>query len=486
VFYDKIIKVFGLFLRSPIIFYMAKQVLRGAGVATLLLISLLNENVTLAQSVGPNLLTNPDFSWPEQKNPDVCAGGWMKDNAVTPRGWTAYWTCKNAEESNQDQINRPPEFRLMNADITEQIPRVRSYPTSASYFNFFSLQRSAGVLQVVPNITPGSRLRFSIWVNMWSTNTDDVNSNQQNGGLQARACIDTRGTTVSTPNLNDPAIVCGGFVREYDKFVQVSVEATAAANQVTVFLNTSSDYPVKHNDVHADDAELVAIGGPAIAAQAQTQTTVAAAPTSAQVPTAPTTNDAKPKVTANQPSVNLRAAPSLSAFVVGRVPQGTELEATAFTADKQWWQIKYQGGSGGLAYVNVSVVTPNGAAQAGMSGGVVAQLNPPSQTRPQTQSAPPPAAPSVNSLPTLPSTTTTSEAVVTANVGTSRLLVRAAPSTSGRVLSRVVTGTTFIVTGISPDKKFWKVSFPSAPGGEAWVMISWTTPNASAKQLLGV
>jgi hypothetical protein len=48
-----------------------------------------------------------------------------------------------------------------------------------------------------------------------------------------------------------------------------------------------------------------------------------------------------------------------------------------------------------------------------------------------------------------------------------------------------VTGTKFTVTGISPDKKFWKVSFPGAPGGEAWVMISWTTPNASAKQLLG-
>jgi hypothetical protein len=87
-----------------------------------------------AQPSGQNLLKNPRFDWPAQTNGDVCAPGWQKDNAITPHEWTAYWTCKSGEEVFQDQVNRPPEFRMMTVDISPD--RVRSYPTSASFFNY--------------------------------------------------------------------------------------------------------------------------------------------------------------------------------------------------------------------------------------------------------------------------------------------------------------------------------------------------------------
>ena len=111
--------------------------IRAAAVAALsAALAFLPGRTAAAQSSGANLLDNPNFSWPAQTNSNICAPGMAKDNAITPRAWTAFWTCKNDAEKNQDQINRDPEFRLMTADVSEQQPRVRSYPTSASFFNF--------------------------------------------------------------------------------------------------------------------------------------------------------------------------------------------------------------------------------------------------------------------------------------------------------------------------------------------------------------
>ncbi len=448
---------------------------------------LLNQSlgVTHAQTAGPNLLDNADFNWPEQKNPDVCAPEWIKHNAVTPRGWTPYWACKSDEEKNQDKINREPEFRPMNADITEQKPRVRSYPTAASFFNFYSLQRSAGLVQVVKNVTPGARLRFSIWTQLWTTNVDRDNSNFEPGGLQARACIDTSGVTTAQPKFSRPEVVCGQATRTYDQYVQISVEATAAASQVTVIFDTSADYPVKHNDVFADDAELVVIGGAAAApAPAAAQSSAAQAPAAAQAtaPSAPAPAGAAPAVTVKIASANVRSSPSYSGAIIGTANQGTTFPATAVTADKQWFQIQT---SAGLAFIHGSVVVPNGAAQAALNG-TAAPVAPVPAAAAAAPAAPVPAAPaSVDSLPVIPAAPggTVGEAAVIANTGTSRLLVRAQPSATGRVLARVASGTRFTVLGVSPDKRYWKVAYPGAADG-AWVMVAWTTSNEAAQAQL--
>jgi uncharacterized protein YgiM (DUF1202 family) len=462
---------------------------------------------------GPNLLDNPDFGWPEQKNPDVCATGWIKDNAVTPRAWTAYWACKSGDQVNQDQINREPEFRPMNADVSEQRPRVRSYPTSASFFNFYSLNKSAGLVQVVRNVTPGSRLRFSIWTQMWTTNGDETTSVTP-GGLQARACIDTSGATNAQPNFSSPSIVCGQSTRDYDKFVQISVEATAASNQVTVIFDTSADYPVKHNDVFADDAELVVIGAAAAPAPA-----APAAP--APGPAAPAAPDAgAPTVTIKLPTGNVRAAPNYTAQILASEPQGSTYAALAVTQDREWFQIQYKGGT---AYIHNSVVTPNAAASAALGGApaapaavapAVAPVAPAPAPAPAPTTAPPAPAPSgsIDSLPILPAApqqpaapaapaapaptaaptraapaaaqTAPAGASVTANTGRNRLIVRAQPTATGAIVGRVPNGTNFKVLGVSPDRRFWRVAYAGGPKGEAWVMVQWTTANASAQALL--
>jgi hypothetical protein len=465
-----------------------------------------------AQAPGPNLLDNPDFNWPEQKNPDVCSPGQEKPNAITPRAWTAYWACKSGDETQQDQVNREPEFKIMNGDLIDHRPRIRSYPTSASFFNFYSLNRSAGLVQTVRNVTPGTSLRFSIWAMMWSSNGDDLNSNYQPGGLQARVCIDTTGYTVSQPNFSASTIVCSPYSRQYDQYHQLVVEATATAPQVTVIFDTSADFPVKHNDVFVDDAELIATSssGQAPAPVAPQAPAAPAAPP----PAAPIANDT-PSVSIKLAQANIRNGPSFAAQIVGTAQQNTQFAATAVTQDGEWFQIQYQSGN---AFVHNSVVTPNAAAQAAVTRArgaapaapVVqppaptpapaqpAQPPPPAPAQPAnaletlpvinapvaTQAPAAPSAPAAPAAPAAPTTTASGPAQVTANTGRNRLLVRARPSATGAVIGRVATGTAFRVLGLSPDKKFWRVAYTSAPSGEAWVMVQWTLANASAQALL--
>jgi len=414
-----------------------------------------------AQSVGPNLLKNPSFDWPAQTNGDVCAPGWQKDNAITPHEWTAYWTCKSGEEAFQDQINRAPEFRMMTVDIAPD--RVRSYPTSASFFNYHSLNRSVGLYQIVRGITPGTRLRFSVWANLLTTNSNDLplSSAREPGGLRARACIHTTGNVLLTPNLNDPAVVCGDWIRPYDTWGEAVVEATAAMNIIAVIVDATADYPVIHNDVHIDDASLVVVGS----ALPGSQATPAPAPTQPAAASPAPAADATPAVVIKMPTANVRAAPSFNGSIIAQVALGTRLNVRAYTADFEWWQVEF---GNGLAYVHNSVVTPNAALQALISAGTPA---------PALQPTPAP-----TPLPPLPQpqAAASEPPQVTANTGNSRLNIRVAPSPSARILSRVPSGTRLNVLSASADRQWWQVSYA---GRTAWVMAKYVIPNAAARQL---
>jgi hypothetical protein len=40
------------------------------------------------------------------------------------------------------------------------------------------------------------------------------------------------------------------------------------------------------------------------------------------------------------------------------------------------------------------------------------------------------------------------------------------------------------VLGVSPDKVFWRVRYDGVAGGEAWIMVRWTTANEYAQVML--
>ena len=91
----------------------------------------------------------------------------------------------------------------------------------------------------------------------------------------------------------------------------------------------------------------------------------------------------------------------------------------------------------------------------------------------------------IDTLPTIPSSATpaSTEAIAVSNTGSSKLLVRTTPSTKGKVVAKAASGTRFTVLGISPDKVFWRVRYDGAPGGEAWIMVRYTTANEYAQAL---
>lgn len=445
-----------------IIFRMSEKSRRTWLAIATVAIALLSPNAARAQSPAPsgNLLKNPSFDWPAQTNGDVCAPGMQKGNAITPHDWIPYWQCKTVEQRNQDRINREPEFRVMTTEMASD--RVRSYPTAGSFFTFWALNQSMGLYQLV-DVTPGQKYRFSAWANLLTTDSDELplNSSRSPGGLQVRACIHTAGIVILNPNMNDPRMVCGPWSRPYDAWGEVSVEAVATDRQIAVIIDTSADYPVKHNDAHVDDASLVLVGPGGTAS-----TTAAPAAQPAAQPQAATQTQAAagtPQVIVKTDTANVRAQPAITSQILASVPKGSAYTLSAYTTDKQWYQIVYNNGT---AFLHNSVVDLNAAAQAAL--GATAPAGAASTTAAQQPAAQPAAS---------------GTAQVVANTGASRLNVRETPASTGRIVGKVASGTAMDVKGVSPDKQWWRIAYPGTADGTAWVMAQFVTPNAAAQQL---
>ena len=200
--------------------------------------------------------------------------------------------------------------------------------------------------------------------------------------------------------------------------------------------------------------------------QPQPQPTLAPA-----APAAASANDSAPRVIVNGDIANIRSAPSFTSQILASAPKGASFAIRAYTADKEWFQIEYNGGQNGTAFVHSSVVILNAAAQTALVTKVAAPLP---------TSAPVVAAASLPVIQPAPS----GPAQVIAATGGSRLIIRETPASTGKVLGRVANGTPLDVKGIAPNKQWWRVVYPGTADGTAWVMAQWVTPNTTARQLL--
>lgn len=358
-----------------------------------------------ASAQTPVPLQNPTFDPPWSKRADVCGSGAILEEVQVPQGWEAYWACPSPGEPTQ--INRTPEYRMVGMDFPY---RVRSPGTALRYFNFWALNRSAGVVQVVP-VPTRARLRFSLWVQVWTSNVDidPPTSSIEPGDLDVRVCIDPLGRA-GTPDFADPAIVCGAWARPYDAYAQLSVEATAQADRVTVILNSRAEYAVKHNDVHADDAELFIIAPPA----------PPPAPTAAARPSA------LGRVTATR-AASILAQPNASARVLRRAPAGASLRVRGATADGAWFRVTLTDRSATLGWVSAEDVRGDALAE---------RLR------------------------------TATEAYV---ITLARTRALAAPRSAARLAATVPAGTTLPVLGKSADGAWWRVEIEGAPNGMGWL-----------------
>jgi len=271
----------------------------------LMFLLLLSLGVLGAQAQAGNLLMNPGFEPP------------YVDNGGTPprlvaQSW-APWNLPAEPGMSYSQMLQP-EYYPSNSPAGLGPARVRSGSESQRMQIFFGTF-TAGVSQVVSNLTPGETYTFGAQVWVWSSSFDNPAVSQQDGGVTVQVGVDPNGG-------NDPessSIVWSNLVAPtYDSWVFYSVTTPAASNTASVWIRATVTTPVKNNVVFMDDATLTQgtdAALPATATVAPTATVVpptatALPPTSTPVP--PTATDVPPTLTPTQtltPTITLTPSP---------------------------------------------------------------------------------------------------------------------------------------------------------------------------------
>ncbi len=213
---------------------------------------------------GPNLLTNPGFESPYVKQCCHTEANFLPntpiDEVQVAEGWRGWWLPPDIDvyhpsrcETDNCTAWHRPEWREANCgDVCAN--RVHSGGNAQKYFTFYSVH-DAGMYQQVGGITPGARLRFSVYMQAWTNSTNSLISDR-NQPMNMRVGIDPNGGA-------DPFsgnVIWSGVFDSYDVYSLYSIEAVARNSTVTVFTRSAPLWGVQHNDIYIDDASLVVVG----------------------------------------------------------------------------------------------------------------------------------------------------------------------------------------------------------------------------------
>lgn len=235
-----------------------------------------------------NLLVNSDFEadWGEDKSHDVliCRPGAPPyiskvANIFTPSGGWLTFFCHDPGTFDQ------PEVRDAWADAYPE--RVHSGRKATLLFTF-SRRHDAGFLQQV-QAEPGQRLRLTAYAHAWSNHKLEGHAGCADDGrcscgvgreiiaiptldippLNGDPWNDAIGNFTFTVGIDpsggtDPradTVAWGEFYAIYNGYChQLSVEAEAIAETVTIFLRSKTMWQFKHNDAYWDAVRLEIVG----------------------------------------------------------------------------------------------------------------------------------------------------------------------------------------------------------------------------------
>lgn len=133
---------------------------------------------------------------------------------------------------------------------TNVASRIHNGSSAQEYYTLYGTF-DAGVYQQV-SVPAGSQLHFSAYLSVWSGDNDDPNTSANTGGVQVQVGIDPSGGADSTAS----SITWSAAQEFYDQYKQLSVDSTASASTITVFVRATVKTAVKHNNVFVDDAAL--------------------------------------------------------------------------------------------------------------------------------------------------------------------------------------------------------------------------------------
>ncbi len=300
---------------------------------------------------GANLLTNPGH-----EPPAVFYKG--RAEVYVAWNWVPFW-----DDITVDKAARMPQFRP--AFAANEPAGVRSGEGANRYFNYFSINKNAGVMQAVEDLPVGSAVRFTSWVQV----------NSSDSKLQVRLCVDSDGGMFKA---NDTAITCSAWAKPGNAWVQLTVDGVTKGSAVNAIVWSRAETAVEHNDVFVDDSCLELLSSatdkgickgaglaPAATPTPFVNPTVIPTTTPAKLAAKPTATRTtalsnSPSVTVVADGINVRQQPNQIAKILGGVKRGEVLPVIGRSADGKWFSVFYKGAGG---WVFASLVKPNAAAQ---------------------------------------------------------------------------------------------------------------------------
>ena len=193
---------------------------------------------------GEKLLANPGF----EEGFTI-----REDSAVNvANGWEPWYLTGGGfgirPEWNQEKLWLP-SIRVLHGDYGQKM------------FNTWGIH-TAGIYQQAA-VPEGSLLEFTIWVQVWSSDCDDIcisplepchpwENQNSHGNYRLSVGLDPTGGT-------DPlaeSVVWSDELVYYDRWARLAVYAAAQADTVTVFTRGRPQWGVKHNDSYWDSASL--------------------------------------------------------------------------------------------------------------------------------------------------------------------------------------------------------------------------------------
>lgn len=285
----------------------------------------LEQPASLQDTCPGNLLANPDFELGARKTENL---GTSLSSSVA-YDWFPWFIA------GDQRFNREPEFKLEDATQDPLRWRVHSGWFSQKFFTTWATH-TAGIYQRAP-VQPGSAVSFSIWFQTYTGEADGWDGKKHHsdpdapGNYRTSIGIDPYGNTPAGPGAPPPdTVIWSEPVMIYDQWTQLSLQAVAQADHVTVYTRGQPEFPVKHNDSFWDAACLTVGGaapGPAIPANAD-----------AVVDTA---------------VLNFRAGPGTEYDVIGTLRQGDPLTVDAKLTDESWLNVTDDAGNAGWVFTDL-------------------------------------------------------------------------------------------------------------------------------------
>jgi len=158
-----------------------------------------------------------------------------------------------------------PIYREANTTIDAR--RVKDGSRAQQVLVDANLTYYGGLQQTVSGLTAGKTYRFTIWAQAWSSSSDNPAVSEGTNSINFQIGIG-QGATYAA----DPSIKWSSANNTKDSYVQLTVEAVASGNTITVFTSANPAACIKHNETFWDAASL---------------TEVSSAPANTAAPTAP-------------------------------------------------------------------------------------------------------------------------------------------------------------------------------------------------------